>query len=192
MRLRSIVFSGIAAALLSACSSTTATQVPQSAQLADRSGTPSELLWLQLGASTELPDKFAIEAELARRGETSSGEEYLGRQTATYVGIPAYARSASKAGDRDCASFASSAEAQKFFLSTGGPHADSHGLDRDGDGMACDFGKMLVANAEKRRAASAASLISSPRQTSSSRCFVGPRGGTYTITASGRKNYGGC
>lgn len=24
------------------------------------------------------------------------------------------------------------------------------------------------------------------------RCYVGPRGGTYTITASGRKNYGGC
>ncbi len=23
-------------------------------------------------------------------------------------------------------------------------------------------------------------------------CFVGPRGGTYTITSSGRKNYGGC
>lgn len=23
-------------------------------------------------------------------------------------------------------------------------------------------------------------------------CFVGPRGGTYTITRSGRKNYGGC
>lgn len=23
-------------------------------------------------------------------------------------------------------------------------------------------------------------------------CHVGPRGGTYTITASGRKNYGGC
>lgn len=23
-------------------------------------------------------------------------------------------------------------------------------------------------------------------------CFVGPRGGTYTITASGRKNYKGC
>ncbi|WP_423213590.1 YHYH domain-containing protein [Rivibacter subsaxonicus] len=23
-------------------------------------------------------------------------------------------------------------------------------------------------------------------------CFVGPRGGTYTITASGRKNYSGC
>lgn len=23
-------------------------------------------------------------------------------------------------------------------------------------------------------------------------CFTGPRGGTYTMTASGRKNYGGC
>lgn len=23
-------------------------------------------------------------------------------------------------------------------------------------------------------------------------CYVGPRGGPYTITASGRKNYGGC
>ena len=27
---------------------------------------------------------------------------------------------------------------------------------------------------------------------SSSTCYVGPRGGTYTITASGRKNYSGC
>lgn len=25
-----------------------------------------------------------------------------------------------------------------------------------------------------------------------STCYVGPRGGTYTITKSGRKNYGGC
>jgi hypothetical protein len=23
-------------------------------------------------------------------------------------------------------------------------------------------------------------------------CHVGPRGGTYTITSSGRRNYGGC
>lgn len=27
---------------------------------------------------------------------------------------------------------------------------------------------------------------------SGSTCYVGPRGGTYTITKSGRKNYGGC
>jgi len=31
-----------------------------------------------------------------------------------------------------------------------------------------------------------------PRATSSQTCYTGPRGGTYTITASGRKNYSGC
>lgn len=28
-----------------------------------------------------------------------------------------------------------------------------------------------------------------PRRTYTSRCYTGPRGGTYTITASGNKNY---
>lgn len=28
--------------------------------------------------------------------------------------------------------------------------------------------------------------------TTAQKCYVGPRGGTYTITASGRKNYKGC
>ena len=31
-----------------------------------------------------------------------------------------------------------------------------------------------------------------PRSNLPPGCFVGPRGGTYTITKSGRKNYGGC
>ena len=31
-----------------------------------------------------------------------------------------------------------------------------------------------------------------PATSSGATCYVGPRGGTYTITASGRKNYGGC
>jgi len=31
-----------------------------------------------------------------------------------------------------------------------------------------------------------------PRATSGQTCYTGPRGGTYTITASGRKNYSGC
>ena len=30
------------------------------------------------------------------------------------------------------------------------------------------------------------------RSTASPTCYVGPRGGAYTITASGRKNYSGC
>lgn len=43
-------------------------------------------------------------------------------------------------------------------------------------------------------AASAASddkLVSRPTP-SAPKCYVGPRGGTYTITPNGRKNYGGC
>ena len=31
-----------------------------------------------------------------------------------------------------------------------------------------------------------------PRSTGGQTCYTGPRGGTYTITASGRKNYSGC
>jgi len=31
-----------------------------------------------------------------------------------------------------------------------------------------------------------------PQHAAAPTCFVGPRGGTYTITASGRKNYSGC
>ncbi len=39
--------------------------------------------------------------------------------------------------DRDCGDFSDWQEAQDFFLSGGGPDADSHSLDRDGDGVAC-------------------------------------------------------
>lgn len=31
-----------------------------------------------------------------------------------------------------------------------------------------------------------------PSQAADPTCYVGPRGGTYTITPSGRKNYNGC
>lgn len=33
---------------------------------------------------------------------------------------------------------------------------------------------------------------SAPAQSGGTTCYVGPRGGTYTITKSGRKNYAGC
>jgi hypothetical protein len=50
------------------------------------------------------------------------------------------------------------------------------------------------------KAASAAPSAPPPRQANGfmptspgqPTCHVGPRGGTYTITKSGRKNYGGC
>ncbi len=39
----------------------------------------------------------------------------------------------------------------------------------------------------------AMNALAAPRMTRSGQtCYTGLRGGTYTITASGRKNYGGC
>jgi hypothetical protein len=43
----------------------------------------------------------------------------------------------------NCVDFASSAEAQKFFLSNGGPYSDPNDLDRDGDGTACEFAHLV-------------------------------------------------
>ena len=42
------------------------------------------------------------------------------------------------AADRDCSDFGSQAAAQSFFLNNGGPGRDRHGLDPDGDGVACE------------------------------------------------------
>jgi hypothetical protein len=39
--------------------------------------------------------------------------------------------------DRDCGDFANQAKAQAFFVAQGGPDLDPHGLDQDGDGVAC-------------------------------------------------------
>jgi len=47
-------------------------------------------------------------------------------------------RSYEEYGDYDCSDFSTQAEAQEFFESQGGPRTDYHGLDRDGDGVACE------------------------------------------------------
>ena len=44
--------------------------------------------------------------------------------------------------DRDCADFATQAEAQAFFRSAGG--GDPHGLDQDRDGRACELNGRFV------------------------------------------------
>ena len=49
------------------------------------------------------------------------------------VAVPANA-----AADRDCGDFASQKSAQIFFLKAGGPRNDPHGLDSEGDGVACE------------------------------------------------------
>ncbi|MGY2703330.1 endonuclease YncB(thermonuclease family) [Nocardioides sp. HB32] len=48
------------------------------------------------------------------------------------------ARVAGLVADRDCGDFATQAAAQHFFLDQGGPQRDPHGLDADGDGIACE------------------------------------------------------
>lgn len=40
--------------------------------------------------------------------------------------------------DRDCSDFATHEEAQQFYEQQGGPGQDPHGLDADGDGVACE------------------------------------------------------
>ena len=131
-----------------------------------------------------------IEAELGSRGETSDGlYHYLGSRTSSAYGRKLYDRATSTGQSQDlknCSDFANSAHAQRFFLSEGGPVSDPHNLDGDGDGLACEWGRQL------RRIVSKNTYRPRSYSSSSSRCYVGPRGGRYTITASGRKNYGGC
>jgi hypothetical protein len=53
--------------------------------------------------------------------------------------------------------------------------------------------QQLALNASMPASAAGLSVATQPtRSTLPPGCFVGPRGGTYTITKSGRKNYGGC
>ena len=52
-------------------------------------------------------------------------------------GTARFARSGGSGGD--CARFATPADAQRGFLSAGGPERDPLGLDRDGDGYVCGW-----------------------------------------------------
>lgn len=56
--------------------------------------------------------------------------------------------------------------------------------------------QQLYNSAPSRLSSGASQLAHSPTSNfnalSGQTCFVGPRGGTYTITKSGKKNYGGC
>lgn len=51
---------------------------------------------------------------------------------------PSSAKVSSGQGDKDCGDFKTHLEAQEFFISQGGPTNDSHKLDRDSDGLACE------------------------------------------------------
>jgi len=169
--------------LLAACSTLTPPANP-----ARFSSMSTATLWAEHRRTPTALDLAFIEAELGSRGETRSGTAYLGQRTSAAYGRQIYARNSNGAGDRDCRDFASAAAAQRYFLVSGGPVSDPNNLDADGDGLACEWGTQI------RRVASAgaARVAYVPRRASTRRCYTGPRGGTYTLTASGNRNYGGC
>ncbi|WP_416589394.1 MULTISPECIES: excalibur calcium-binding domain-containing protein [unclassified Phaeobacter] len=173
----------IVVGLVAGCSSAVTSHVYSSQR--------SDTLWYQHSLERNLLKLAQIEAELGSRGEYSSGTfNFIGRRTAELVGRERFERSSSgvqRRNDRNCDDFATAAEAQKFFLSSGGPTADPHRLDGDGDGFACEWGREVKRAYRKfHHTPKVRAYRSAPR------CYTGPRGGRYTISAGGRKNYGGC
>jgi hypothetical protein len=151
----------------------------------------SSMLWVEQ-ATTSSPLELAfIEAELGTRGEFANGSWFVGSKTASAYGKRLYSRSSgAAAGGKDCADFGSAAAAQQYFLANGGPISDPNNLDGDGDGLACEWGVKISDNSRAYRAKATTARKYSGY--SSGKCYRGPRGGTYTITASGNKNYDGC
>lgn len=90
------------------------------------------------------------------------------------------------------------------LLFAGTAHAHGGGLDADGCHTNRKTGEYhchrgggrtsadAVSRPNTGSARSANSFVSTRSAPSGQTCYTGPRGGTYTITASGRKNYGGC
>lgn len=91
-----------------------------------------------------------------------------------------------------------------LMMFAGAARAHGGGLDADGchtnrktgeyhchrGGGSAAAGTVTSASAAGTRSAN--SFVSTRSAPSGQTCYTGPRGGTYTITASGRKNYGGC
>lgn len=162
----------------------------------------TERLWQIHRTSLDTNQLLFVEAELGTRGAYRSGSSYIGQRTSSTVDVARYRRAhGTRSRDfKDCGDFSTEAEAQAFFLAAGGPYSDPHNLDGDGDGNACEWGARIKRNSRSASRATRSSRVSrptAPRRTyraprRSSRCFVGPRGSTYTLTASGRRNYGGC
>ena len=152
----------------------------------------SSRLWTERVLADSPMEVALIEAELGSRGETTSGTggyTFLGENTAAAYGKKIYSRKETSNSDVNCDDFPSSGSAQKYFLRHGGPQRDPNGLDRDGDGLACEWGTYLREAVRKAKSLQASRSIS---RRARSTCYTGPRGGTYTLTASGNKNYDGC
>ena len=92
--------------------------------------------------ATTIPDPtptIATDEETPTPAPTTTATE-IPTPTPTVLATetPTPAPTATKEPDRNCSDFATWREAQDFFLSAGGPESDPHGLDSDGDGIACE------------------------------------------------------
>jgi hypothetical protein len=74
---------------------------------------------------------------------------------------------------------------------SGGTDAQGCHTNRKTGDYHCHGGKKTAAAAPAAPTAPAAASVT-PAKGGGPTCYVGPRGGTYTITKSGRKNYAGC
>lgn len=73
----------------------------------------------------------------------------------------------------------------------GGLNAEGCHNDRKNGGYHCHRAPAVQQQAIPTKTAAQAERSATPAPLAPT-CHVGPRGGTYTITPSGRKNYGGC
>ena len=74
---------------------------------------------------------------------------------------------------------------------SGGTDAQGCHTNRKTGDYHCHGGKKTAAVVPTTPTAPAAAPVA-PAKGGGPTCYVGPRGGTYTITKSGRKNYAGC
>lgn len=78
-----------------------------------------------------------------------------------------------------------------LLLACGLVHAHSGGTDAQGCHTNRKTGDYHY-HSSKDSSAPATPQPSASKQSGSPTCYVGPRGGTYTIAKSGRKNYSSC
>lgn len=81
------------------------------------------------------------EARANKRGMWSDACDLLPSPTlgsATTGTTPTSSNPSCSGPDKDCSDFSTQEEAQAFYLSCGGPASDTHRLDREGDGKACE------------------------------------------------------
>ena len=183
---------------LTACGPDPTSQAPAQVSAALTTLSAGALCGRYTSSTATVLTRQMIEAELALRNISQCGGLAIGRTTAAGLGQHLYDRDNSPGSVHtppsgrgyDCGNFRSEAEAQRFFLASGGPTADPYNLDGDGDGLACEWGAAISRIAAWRAPVATAPTYSAPSY--SPRCHVGPRGGTYTITSGGNRNYSGC